>query len=352
MSSEAHNEFAKTLYNLYQEFIEEKNEIVNQMKAQEFKISEIENQLTSIHENEDLDYKIFSPRESYSLYKEKKEQLLSEKESLDVLNTSYEKQLAIINNRIQSIKSVIDNFYSCYTTNITNNQDVINSSTKYRDSYIMLENYKKLNVKEKEQQRIARDLHDSALQTLTHVIHKTELCSKFISQDPVRAKLELATITKYLKEAVQEIRNAIFDLHPMSMDDLGLKGCLENLFTVLQQDSNIKIDYEIDDIKECTDTLLLLNIFHIVQESVRNSIKHSEGTRIFASIKENDDKIYIRIEDNGKGFDLETIEKKEGKHFGLSILKERAALLNGEFSIESKIDEGTIIEIVMTSKIV
>lgn len=238
----------------------------------------------------------------------------------------------------------MDNTNKCSITNITDNQ--------FDETIILRENYKKLNVKEKEQQRIARDLHDSALQTLTHVIHKTELCSKYMTQDPIRAKLELATINKYLKQTVQEIRNAIFDLHPMSIDDLGLKGCLENLFTVMQQDNNIKIEYEIDEIKECNDNLILLNIFHIIQESVRNALKHSNGTKVYISVKEADEKIYIKVKDNGKGFDLQNIDKKESNHYGLSILKERTALLNGEFSIESKIDEGTTIDIIMKSKIV
>ena len=209
-----------------------------------------------------------------------------------------------------------------------------------------------LDLNEKEQQRIARDLHDSALQTLTHVIHKTELCSKYIDKDPIKAKLELATINKYLKQTMQEIRNAIFDLHPMAIDDLGLKECLENMFTVLQQDRNIKINYEIDDIKICKDNLIILNIFHIIQESVRNASKHSGGKNIDVKLKEYEDYIYVRIKDDGKGFDIENIESKEGKHFGLSILKERAEMLDGEFNMESKIDEGTIIELKVKSKIV
>lgn len=256
---------------------------------------------------------------------------------------SSQKQLTKVERRIQDIRTLLDCSY-------IDNKSITDRAEKKEADFIQIENYKALDIKEKEQQRIARDLHDSSLQMLTHIIHKTELCSKFITQDPVRAKLEFATIIKYLKEVVQEIRNTIFDLHPMSFDDLGLKESLENLFTLAQQENSIRIEYDID-IKECKDHLILLNIFYIVQECVTNAFKHSEGTKVLVSVKEENDDIHIIIEDNGKGFDTETIAQKEGKHFGLSILNERIELLNGTILIQSEIGKGTTVKIDVKSKI-
>ena len=72
-----------------------------------------------------------------------------------------------------------------------------------------------LDVQEKERQRIARDLHDSSLQNLTHLVHKVELTSLYIDRDPVKAKLELATIEAGLRKVIDDIRNRIYDLRPI-----------------------------------------------------------------------------------------------------------------------------------------
>lgn len=339
MSDTEYNEPEQILYHLYEEVSKEKNDIVKELHTKQLKIEEIENHLNSISEKEDTDYQLFSPRNTESLYKEKKEQLLLEKELLEKEKFLCEQQVVKENSKIGYIKKLLD----CYYIN-----NSITDNTK-QESFIQSENYKTLDIKEKEQQRIARDLHDSALQMLTHIIHKIELLSKFITQDPIRAKLEAATVIKHLKEVVQEIRNTIFDLHPMSFDDLGLKESLENLFTLLQQEKSIEIEYDID-IKECKDYIVLINVFHIVQECVTNAFKHSEGTKVLVSIKEEDTSIHIIVEDNGKGFDVDKVIGKVDRHFGLSILNERIDLLNGNIAIQSEIGKGTLIQIDLKSK--
>lgn len=85
-------------------------------------------------------------------------------------------------------------------------------------------------VQEEERQRIARDLHDTSLQNLTHLIHKIELSSLYIDKDPIQAKLELSIVEKSLRKTIEEIRNIIYDLRPMSFDDLGLKNAA---FTII-----------------------------------------------------------------------------------------------------------------------
>ena len=84
-----------------------------------------------------------------------------------------------------------------------------------------------INLNEMDRKRIARELHDSTNQNMVCMIHKIELASRFIDTDPIRVKLELGTIKKYLKENIDELRNLVYDLRPMSFDDLGFEVLLK-----------------------------------------------------------------------------------------------------------------------------
>lgn len=208
-----------------------------------------------------------------------------------------------------------------------------------------------LDVQEKERQRIARDLHDSSLQNLTHLVHKVELSSLYIDRDPVKAKLELATIEVGLRKVIDDIRNRIYDLRPMTFDDLGLRQTLLNLFSLINQDGRFEIITDIDDIDHSLSDqekeISLIMIYRIIQECFYNAVEHSGGNKIEISLKEMDDVFRIKIQDNGLGFDQAEAGRKD-RHFGLTVVKERVFLLNGKIEMETK--EGTSICIEIPKK--
>ena len=84
-------------------------------------------------------------------------------------------------------------------------------------------------IQELDRRRIARDLHDTSLQNLSHLIHKLELVSMYMDKDMIRAKLELASVSKNINHIIDEIRMVIYDLRPMVFDDLGLKNAIIGL---------------------------------------------------------------------------------------------------------------------------
>ena len=99
---------------------------------------------------------------------------------------------------------------------------------------------------------------------------------------------------------------------------------------------------DIDDVS-CENNLVLASIYRIVQECLNNIVKHAEAEKIYFSCKNKNDNCVIQIKDNGKGFDLNG--SIEGKHFGLSLMKERVYLLNGKISISSEPKKGTEINV-------
>lgn len=222
--------------------------------------------------------------------------------------------------------------------------DVLDNSP---DSFHMKQ-FSVLDVQEKERQRIARDLHDSSLQNLTHLVHKVELCSLYIDRDPVKAKLELATIEAGLRKVIDDIRNRIYDLRPMTFDDLGLRETLLNLFSLINQDGHFKVIADIDDIDDSLSDeekeISLIMMYRIIQECVYNAVEHSGGNRIEVSLKEKKKFFQISIRDNGIGFDLKEAEKKD-RHFGLTVVRERVFLLSGKIEMDTQKGTTILIEI-------
>ena len=228
-----------------------------------------------------------------------------------------------------------------------NNQEENNVNYYFQKNHLMI-----LDVQEKERARIARELHDSSLQNLTHLIHVLELSSIYIDDDPLRAKLELEACIQNLRQIISDIRDSIFNLRPMTFDDLGLKNCLENEIEDLKHKyTDCEIIYDMDDVvmpKEenykdiCS--LFLVTIYRVIQEALMNSLKHSKASVIKVSLKNEKEKISIEVNDNGTGFDLYEVLKNNDKHFGISIMKERITLLNGKIDIASDTN-GTIVKI-------
>lgn len=201
-----------------------------------------------------------------------------------------------------------------------------------------------LNMQEADRQRIARDLHDTSLQNLAHLVHKIELCGAYLDEDPLRAKLELAVIKKNLKSVIEEIRGTIYDLRPMEFDDLGLKVAFERLIDTINEDKAYELDINIEDVS-CDNSLIMVTVYRVVQECLFNIKKHSHANKIIFHCKEHGKLFIIDIEDNGKGFEPESIDDKKEKHFGISVMNERVNLLNGNIHISSIIDEGTKVHI-------
>ncbi len=210
-----------------------------------------------------------------------------------------------------------------------------------------------LNIQEKERQRISRELHDSSVQNLTHLIHMIELSSMYIDQDTTRAKLELESCIQILKSTINGMREIIFNLRPMSFDDLGFKHCIENFITECKmQYKDCRIVYDVCELCDCEHynidnqyNIFLMTIYRIIHEAMINALKHSNADKVILTVKKNDQFCFICINDNGKGFSLEDIEKKKKKHFGLSIMEERVSLLHGKFLMDAVPDKGTKIEI-------
>ena len=258
-------------------------------------------------------------------------------------NQNYVEKMNELDSKIKTVSSLLNVFERQYfTQKYGKKNDLVFVSNVNINRGLQI-----LDIQERERQRIARDLHDTSLQNLTHIIHKIELSSMFIDEDKRKAKQELISVNKNLRSVIKEIRNTIFDLRPMTFDDLGLKESFDRLADHLKESSNFEVFYNIEEIN-CNNSLVLMTIFRIIEECTNNAIKHSSGSVVFFELKKiAENTCIIIVADNGKSFDAEKVLSEKQRHFGLNILKERVELLCGTMEIDSKPDKGTVIKIII-----
>lgn len=204
---------------------------------------------------------------------------------------------------------------------------------------------KMIEILETERKRIVSELHDTSLQNIAHFVHKIELASLYIDKDPNRAKEELNSVSKGLHNVIEDIRSTIFNLRPMTFDDLGLKASFERLLELLNVNREYIMDIDIDDVSCETDDYFCITLYRVVQECLLNIRKHSKATKVLFHCKKRKNDYLIIIQDNGKGFTMEEAECKSNNHFGLALIHEGVGLLDGTIHISSVVGKGTTIEI-------
>lgn len=203
-------------------------------------------------------------------------------------------------------------------------------------------------AQEEERQRISRDIHDGPAQSLTNIVIKCEVCEKLFNVDSERTKKEIEELKSLARASLKEIREIIFDLRPMSLDDLGLIPTLEQYTTKFSRDTGIDIILDSYDREFSIDPITEVAVFRIVQEALNNIKKHSQASQCTIELAIKDELLVGKIIDNGTGFDIEKIKKPKqsleyDSGFGIYSMKQRAELLKGKLDIESEQGGGTTI---------
>jgi PAS domain S-box-containing protein len=201
-----------------------------------------------------------------------------------------------------------------------------------------------LNAQEKERKRIAGELHDSVVASLSAVKFSIESAVSNKMRNGTAEPELLEALISRVKDSIQETRRIMADLRPSVLDDLGILAALNWFCREYQETySHIHIEKKIDIPEGEVPNSLKTVIFRISQEALNNIAKHSRAEFVEISLREIGRMIELAIQDNGQGFDLEKNLSESGSRKGLGLLsmRERAELSGGSFSIESIVGEGT-----------
>jgi two-component system sensor histidine kinase DegS len=207
-----------------------------------------------------------------------------------------------------------------------------------------------IQAQDEERKRVARDIHDGPAQSLTNVVLKAEICEKLIEIDKDKAKEELKALKTVVRDCLQDVRRIIYDLRPMSLDDLGLIPTLQRFISTYQEDTGININFKAFGNIPIIKQVITLTAFRLIQEALNNIKKHAQAKNVSIGLEITNKNLRIRVSDDGKGFNIEiskNIEKNHSSGFGLYSMKERVDILSGVFEISSEVGKGTTINITL-----
>ncbi len=231
------------------------------------------------------------------------------------------------------------------TKKIKEIEDILSEKSTYKKQKAKYTSYDLINYVETERQRISGDIHDSIIQNLTALMYKIELIKKVMDTDHNRAKLELEAGNKIVKDCIGELRNIIFNLHPMSLDDLDTKSVFYDFIQKIKTSTNMIVDFKYKSDVEHVNNSIVVVLLRIIQELCNNSIKHSDGSRIDINVNISNNLITIVQSDDGIGYDYNLIDKPktttDNTGYGLVLLKEKVGLINGTISVNTKKEGGT-----------
>ncbi len=198
-------------------------------------------------------------------------------------------------------------------------------------------------AQEAERRRLSRAMHDGPAQSMTNFILQTEICQRLFQSNPVRAEEELVGLKSAATDTFQRIRDFIFELRPMMLDDLGLVPTLRRYAEMFRDKNNIPIEVTIVGKDRRLDSYVEVTVFRMVQELLNNIRDHAQSTQARITVEIEDDGVRAVIDDNGTGFNVDealAVARQRGT-VGLSTMFERVEMLEGTLEIDSKPGKGT-----------
>ena len=224
---------------------------------------------------------------------------------------------------------------------------------------------------EDERYRMSRELHDGPAQDLANLIFQTSICEKLVDFKPEEAKQNLQEMRQQVRDCLSSVRQVIFDMRPMALDDLGLEAALHQLVAKMATRGVVAAEYQLDGDPVRLSKYVEVAAFRIVQEALNNVAHHSGQKNASVRVLYTKTALSILVEDQGDGFDMDEFElaqaaaeaqadetdetamdeaagedeagtpPRETLHFGLTSMKERAKMIGAEFQVTSAPGKGT-----------
>lgn len=273
------------------------------------------------------------------LKREEEKNLIEKRKEIEIrLKGSYE-----LYHKAENINKQITVATEYLMGNAGNISETVGQLTQKHDLGIKI-----IEAQEEERLRVSRDMHDGPAQSLANAILKCELCEKLLDVDKEKARIQIGSLKGTVKDTLKDVRKIIYDLRPMSLDDLGLMPTLERYIEVFKEDTDIRVNLKSYGCFNGLEPAIQIVAFRVIQEALNNIRKHSQATVAQIIIEKSLSKLNISISDDGVGFNID--DHKPGfsnmsSGFGLISIKERVELLDGDFNITSSLNYGTKVNI-------
>jgi signal transduction histidine kinase len=211
--------------------------------------------------------------------------------------------------------------------------------------YRSLRDEKEIIIRAQEQARheLARDLHDSTIQSLSSIAMHIDYTKRLVQREPDSVAERLDELQEMAVQASEQTRTVLFELRPIVLETEGLAPTLETYVGQLQREKPPAFHFDDGGYDGGLSEEVEVTLFVIIQEAINNARKHSRAQNVWLRLVQDGEQLVVVVEDDGEGFDTEAT--REAYHhtsrLGLLSMQERAELIDAQLTIQSQPGQGT-----------
>ena len=281
-----------------------------------------------------------------ALAKEKEFQSRRQRDRLELRMRGMEQTLVMAERLATKLGTVVS-YLTSQISNVVAQMDIA-SKNKFLSVQI-------IKAQEDERLRVSREIHDGPAQEMANLVYQASICERLVDTHPDEAKKGLQELRRQIRACLSNVRQIIFDMRPMSLDDLGLVAALRQLVDKLAERQGMEIEFQVKGQEFPLEKHVEVTLFRIVQEALGNIRRHANVQEGRLRLLYAPGELSVLISDEGIGFDIDEVEQeraaREGEgHFGLLGMEERAKLIGAVLSILSEPGKGTKIHIKLPCK--
>ncbi len=203
-----------------------------------------------------------------------------------------------------------------------------------------------VNAQEAERQRLSRQMHDGPAQALSNFILQTEIAMRLMDVDAGQARDELGNLKSSAMSTFQKVRNFIFELRPMMLDDLGLVPTIKKYAETFKEQTGLEVTINISGSERRLEPYIEVMVFRALQELLGNASRHSQANLVKVHVDMGEAAVKVSVDDNGKGFDPDVTENS----LGIKLIRERCEMLGGTFELDTVVGKGTRITFALPAR--
>lgn len=276
-----------------------------------------------------------------ALAKEKEYQSRRQRDRLELRLRGMEQTLLMAERLATKLGTVVG-YLTSQISNVVAQMDIA-SKNKFLGVQI-------IKAQEDERLRVSREIHDGPAQEMANLIYQASICERLVDTRPDEAKASLQELRRQIRTCLANVRQIIFDMRPMSLDDLGLLPALQQLVRKLEERQILKTEFQSSGKERPLDKHVEVTLFRIIQEALNNIHRHAGVSEGRLRLLFGPDSLSVLVSDEGNGFDLEEYEAMRKNvdgngHFGMLGMEERAKLIGATFTVISAPGEGTKVHI-------
>jgi two-component system sensor histidine kinase DegS len=310
----------------------------SQVDREQNRYSHLATELRTIKDNLDTTPRS-DIRDKYDEALEQRFRLASMRGQMEKSESNFE-YMSQMQNLLQQVLAKVQNM----------SDEVPQQDTKSKPNSAQLDIIGIIRAQEEERQRMARAMHDGPAQSLTNFILQTEICQRLFERNPDRAAEELNNLKTNASKTFQKVREFIFDLRPMMLDDLGVAPTVRRYVESYGDKSDIEVNLEISGDERRLENYREVMIFRAIQDAMGLARDYANPTEINVKLDITGRIARISVEDNGRGFDSEGIfEQRSGNEDArvqaLAMLKGKFELVGGTIDVRSRENEGTMVRL-------